>query len=218
MQKERDTHERGTRFLRLRKIATLAELVLHLHCSARTAQRRLAECKAIHSYNHNGRYYTLPQIPRFDPQGLWRYRGASFSRYGNLPETFVQLVRNSKAGLTAAEAGALLGLRPSSFLWSLRDHPALKREKHQGLYVYLASEPGLCAQQQRQRSQVVATIRPPTPSEAIAILAEKIKHPALTIAALCRRLEEQNLHVEPERIDAFFTRHGLTVKKTPHLP
>jgi hypothetical protein len=218
MPKERDTHERGTRFLRLRKIATLAELVLHLHCSARTAQRRLAECKAIHSYDHNGRYYTLPQIPRFDPHGLWRYRGVSFSRYGNLPETFVQLVRNSKAGLTAAEAGALLGLRPSSFLWSLRDHPALKREKHQGLYVYLASEPGLCAQQQRQRSQGVATIRPPTPSEAIAILVEKIKHPALTIAALCRRLEKQNLHVEPERIDAFFARHGLTVKKTPHLP
>ncbi len=218
MQQERDVRDRGTSFVRLRKIATLAELVLHLHCSARTVQRRLSEWKAIHSYDHNGRYYTLPQIPRFDPHGLWRYRGVSFSRYGNLPETFVQLVRNSPAGLTAAEAGALLGLRPSSFLWSLRDHPALKRKKHQGLYVYLASEPSLCAQQQRQRSQGVATIRQPTPAEAIAILVEKIKHPALTVAALCRRLEEQNLRVEPERIDAFFARQGLTVKKTPHLP
>ena len=215
---ERDAHDKVTRFLRLKKIATLAELVLHLHCSARTAQRRLAECKAIHSYNHNGRYYTLPQIPRFDTHGLWRYQGVFFSRYGNLPETFVQLVRNSQAGLTAAEAGALLGLRPSSFLWSLRDHPALKREKHQGLYVYLASEPGLCAQQQRHRSRGGETIRPPTPSEAIAILVEKIKHPTLTVAALGRRLREQNLHVDPERIDAFFARHGLTVKKTPHLP
>ncbi len=218
MQQDRDAHERGTTFLRLRKIATLAELVVHLHCSARTAQRRLAECKAIHSYNHNGRYYTLPQIPRFDTHGLWRYRGVSFSRYETLPETFVQLVRNSQAGLTAAEAGALLGLRPSSFLWSLRDHPAVKREKHQGLYVYLASEPGLCAQQQRQRSQRVETIRPPTPAEAIAILVEKIKHPALTVTALSRRLREHNLHIEPERLDAFFARHGLTVKKTPPLP
>ena len=218
MRQEHDAPDRGTRFLRLRKIATLAELVLHLQCSGRTAQRRLAECKAIHSYNHNGRYYTLPQIPRFDTHGLWRYQGVFFSRYGNLPETFVQLVRNSQAGLTAAEAGALLGLRPSSFLWSLRDHPALKREKHQGLYVYLASEPDLCAQQQRQRSQGVETIRPPTPSESIAILVEKIKHPALTVAALGRRLRKQNLYIEPERIDAFFVRHGLTEKKTPHLP
>jgi hypothetical protein len=215
MLQKRDAHERGTRFLRLRKIATLAELVLHLHCSPRTAQRRLAECKAIHSYNHNGRYYTLPQIPRFDTHGLWRYRGVFFSRYGNLPETFGQLVRNSQAGLTAAEAGALLGLRPSSFLWSLRDHPALKREKYQGRYVYLASAPGLCAQQRQQRTRVLKTIRQPTPPEAIAILVEKIKHPALNSEALGRRLREQNLPVEPEMIDAFFARHGLTVKKTP---
>jgi hypothetical protein len=33
---------------------------------------------------------------------LWRYRGAFFSRFGNLPETFVELVANAKAGLTAA--------------------------------------------------------------------------------------------------------------------
>lgn len=215
---ENDVHEKGPKFLRLKKIATLAELVLHLHCSTRTAQRRLAECKAIHSYDHNGRYYTLPQIPQFDTHGLWRYRGVSFSRYGNLPETFVQLVCNSQAGLTAAEAGALLGLRPSSFLWSLRNHPALKREKHQGLYVYLASDPSLCAQQQQQRSRRGETIRQPTPSEAIAILVEKIKHPTLNAEALCRRLGEQNLHVETEMIDGFLAHHGLTEKKTPRLP
>jgi len=216
MPHERDSPDRGMRFLSLRRIATLAELVLHLRCSPRTVQRRLAECKAIHSYNHNGRYYTLPEIPPFDPHGLWRYRGVFFSRYGNLPETFVQLVCSSQAGLTAAEAGALLGVRPSSFLWSLRNHPALKREKHQGLYVYLASDPGLCAQQQRHRSWVVETSRQPTQSEAIAILVEKIKHPALTVEALCRRLRGQNLQVEPEMIVSFFAHHGLAVKKTPH--
>jgi len=217
MQLEHEAHDRGTRFLRLKKIVTLGELVLHLHCSARTAQRRLAECKAIHSYNHNGRYYTLPQIPQFDAHGLWSHRGVLFSRHGNLPETFVQLVRNSQAGLTAAEAGALLRLRPSSFLWSLREHPALKREKHRGLYVYLASEPVLGAEQQRQRQQRIETVRQPSPSEAIAILVEKIKHPDISDAALSRRLAAQNLHVTPERINAFFTRHGMTVKKTPRL-
>jgi len=218
MPQERNAHDRGMRFLRLRRIATLIELRLHLRCSARTVQRRLAECKAINSYNHNGRYYTLPDIPTFDTHGLWRYRDVFFSRYGNLPETFVELVRNSPAGLTAAEAGELLGLRPSSFLWYLRDHPALRREKYQGLYVYLASESGLCAAQQRQRALVAQTIRRPTDAEAIAILVEKIKHPALSVEALSRRLREQNLRVEPERIGNFFVHHGLAVKKTPHLP
>ena len=218
MLQERAVDDRGTRFLRLKKIATLGELVLHLHCSARTVQRRLAECKALHSYNHNGRYYTLPQVPQFDSHGLWRYRGVFFSRYGNLPETFVQVVHQSPAGLTAAEAGELLGLRPSSFLWSLRNHPGLKREKHQGLYVYLADESQRRAEQQRQRARTPPAFREPTAPEAVALLVEKIKHPALNGKALCRRLREQGLHVEPERIDAFFARHGLTVKKTPRLP
>lgn len=218
MPQERNSHDRGMRFLRLRRIATLIELTLHLQCSARTVQRRLAECKALNSYNHNGRYYTLPEIPTFDPHGLWRYRNVFFSRYGNLPETFVELVRHSPAGLTAAEAGELLGVRPSSFLWSLHDHPALKREKHQGLYVYLASESGLCAVQQRHRALLARTIRQPTDAEAIAILVEKIKHPALSVEALSRRLSAQNLRAEPAMISNFFTHHGLAVKKTPPLP
>ena len=216
MPEKRAAQEKTTAFLRLKRIATLAELVLHLHCSPRTVQRRLAQCQAIHSYNHNGRYYTLPQIPPFDVHGLWRYRGVFFSRYGNLPQTFVQLVHHSPAGLTAAEAGELLGLRPSSFLWSFRSHPALKREKHQGFYVYLAGKSDRRAEQQRQRARALPTRRRPTEAEAIAILVEKIKHPTLSVAALSRGLAKQNLRVEPERIGDFLAHHGLGVKKTPH--
>jgi hypothetical protein len=206
------------RFLRLRRIATLTELALHWQCSTRTVQRRLAACKAFNSYNRNGRYYTLPEIPTFDTHGLWRYRDVFFSRHGNLPETFVELVRNAPAGLTAAEAGKLLGLRPSSFLWSLRNHPGLKREKYQRRYVYLASESGRYAAQQRQRALVARMIRRPTDAEAIAILVEKIKRPGLSDKALSRRLSAQNLRVEPEMIGNFFADHGLAVKKTPRFP
>lgn len=218
MSEERKSCEKTVRFLRLKRIVTMVELTLHLECSARTVQRRLAECKVINSYNQNGRYYTLPEVPEFDANGLWRYRGAFFSKYGNLPETFVQLVLRSPSGLTAAEAGVLLGLRPSSFLWSLRNRQEVKREKHQGLYVYLASETDLSVRQQRQRMLAAETIRQPTQAEAIAILVEKIKHPALSPEELGRRLGKQDLQVEPEIIGSFLARHGLAVKKTPHSP
>ena len=216
MPKERAAPDRAAGFLRLKRIVTLVELAVHLHCSARTAQRRLTQCRAIHSYNHNARYYTLPQIPQFDERGLWRYRGVFFSRYGNLPQTFAQLVHQSPAGLTAAEAGELLGLRPSSFLWSLRHHPAVKREKHQGLYVYWAGDADRRAAQQRQRAQALPTPRGLTEAEAIAILVEKIKHPAASVGALSRRLDLQSLRVAPERIGEFLAQHGVGVKKTPH--
>lgn len=205
-----------SRFLRIRKIATLAELALHLNYSRRTVQRRLADWHAIRSYNRNGSYYALPDIPTFDANGLWRYRGVYFSKFGNLPETFAELVAHSPAGLTASEAGELLGLRPSSFLWSLREHHALSREKHMGCYLYLSSAPDRSQAQRRQRELMSGAARLPTDSEAVAILIEKIKHPDLGHEALSRQLDKQKVFVGPAIIHDFFLRHNLAEKKTPH--
>lgn len=216
MAQDRSNQSKGLKFFRIKKVVTLAELAIHLHCSRRTVQRRLADWQAITSYNRNGSYYTLPDIAAFDANGLWRYRGAFFSRFGNLPETFVQLVSTSQAGLTAAEAGTLLGLRPSSFLWSFREHPALKREKHQGLYVYYSSGPTRKKKQEEQRRLMQRESRFPVDFEAIAILVEKIKCPSLSNEALSQRLRKQKLSIEPEMIKNLFVKHDLTVKKTPH--
>lgn len=211
------TEDKGLKFLRVKRVVTLAELALYLNCSPRTVQRRLADWQAINSYNRNGSCYTLLNIPKFDANGLWRYRGAFFSRFGNLTATFVQLVGNSQAGLTAAEAGDLLGVRPSSFLWSLRNHPALKREKHQGLYVYLSSTPARYSSQRQQRNLIRKTTRLPTNFEAVAILVEKIKYPTLSNEALSLLLRRQKLFIEPEVVQNLFVRHDLAVKKTPRL-
>jgi arginine repressor len=109
--------------IRRKKIVTLDELATSLHCSKRTVQRRLAQLKTIRSYNRNGQYYTLEEIPKFDTNGLWHYRETYFSRFGNLTQTFIQLVQTSGAGLTSHEAGDLIGLRPSSFLWNFHMQP-----------------------------------------------------------------------------------------------
>ena len=215
MARNQSTQEKGPGFLRIKKVVTLAELALHFDCSGRTVQRRLADWQAINSYNRNGSYYTLADIPKFDASGLWRYRGVFFSKFGSLPETFVQLVARSSAGLTAAEAGELLGLRPSSFLWSLREHPALRREKHQGRYIYLCSDPARYQDQKQQRGLMRGTLRAATDSEAVSILIEKIKRPSLSDDELSRRLKKQKVFVEPEMIHDLFVRHNLAVKKTP---
>ena len=58
------------RRFRAKKIITLDQLSDALQRSRRTAQRRLTEWQAINSYNKNGAYYTLPDIPVFDANGL----------------------------------------------------------------------------------------------------------------------------------------------------
>jgi len=86
--------DRGLALMRSKIVVTLPELASHLQRSPRTAQRCLADCKAINSYNKNGSRYTLPDIAKFDKNGLWHFKGIFFSRFGDLPLTFVKLVES----------------------------------------------------------------------------------------------------------------------------
>ena len=208
------TEDRARKAFRRRKIMTLGEVADLIHSSIHTARRRLKTWQARNSYNHNGRYYTLPGVPAFDVNGLWRWRGVFFSQYGNLKQTVIELVRRAQAGLDAGEMRSLLGLDPRSFLSAFANHPRLRREKAEGRFVYYCADPSVYSEQQQRRA-LSAKGRQPTPFEAIAILVEKIKHPAMSNEALSRRLRKQKLSVEPETIDNLFVRHGLAVKKTP---
>ena len=198
------------------KIMTLGEVAEFIRSSIHTARRRLKQWRAANSYNHNGRYYTLPHVPEFDGDGLWRWRGVFFSQYGNLKQTVVALVQRSPAGLDAGELRALLGLDPRSFLSAFATDPQLRREKTQGRFVYYSADAAMYRGQRERRGLLNATCRQPTPFEAIAILVAKIKHPALSHEALSRQLQKQKVLVEAATIQDFFLRHGLTVKKTPH--
>ena len=208
--------ERARKAFGRRKIMTLGEVAEFIRSSIHTARRRLKQWQAANSYNHNGRYYTLPDVPEFDGNGLWRWRGVFFSQYGNLKQTVRALVQGSPAGLDASELRALLGLDPRSFLSAFANDPQLRREKTQGRFVYYGADAAVYRGQRERRSMQQATCRPPTPSEAIAILVEKIKYPALSHEALSRQLRKQKVLVEPATIQNFFLHHGLTVKKTPH--
>ena len=208
--------EKARRAFRREMILTLAEVADLIHSSIYTARRRLKEWQALTSYNQNGRYYALPDVPTFDANGLWQRRGVYFSRYGNLKQTVVELVRRSPAGLDAGELRSLLGLDPRSFLSAFAKHPQLKREKTRGRFVYYCSDPVLYNKQRQRRWALNTKGRQPTPAEAVAILVKKIKYPSLSTEALSRRLRKQNLSVSPEIIENLFLRHDLTLKKTPH--
>jgi hypothetical protein len=200
---------------RAKKTASVDEIAAILGASLPTARRRLKAWGAYRSYNHNGRFYALPAVVRFDDNGLWQYRGIGFSEHGNLGQTLVQLVTRSEGGLCAAELGVLLGMAPHAFLSQFRAHPALSRQKHQGRFVYFS------AQAQRHLRQVEARERKregaelPGDSEAVAILVSAIKHPGLSARQLCRKVEKDGGASTPQRIENLFARHGLTLKKTP---
>ena len=199
------------------KVMTITELTLLLNCSVRTVRRRLKSWRAISSYNGNGRFYALPQVVRFDENGLWCWRGARFSRHGTLTETVTALVNASDAGLTAAELSDILGLNAHSFISAFAAHQQLTRERIAGRYVYFASDSGLRQTQRRARLGLDPGTGAELPSDgdAVLIFAEMIRCPELEPEQISRRLAADGVRVDAQQIRRLLRRHALPKKRAP---
>ena len=196
-----------------KKIMTLPEVMQVLDCSSRSAHRRLKQWKACCSYNGNGRFYTLPHIPHYGPEGVWRHRKAFFSRHGNLKQTVVHLVKNSRQGFDASEIGGVLRLAPHSFIWHFRSVPGIKREKMGKRFVYFCDEPEVYLRQKQARAEAVAR-EPhlPPDADAVVILVDRIKHPHSSIQECARRLQRKGRGIGYETIAHLLGHHGIEKK------
>jgi len=201
-----------------KKFFMLNELVSLLGCSSRTAQVKLKFCKAYTSYNQNGKHYTLPEIPRFDVNGLWRYKNIAFSKHGNLKQTIIHLVMVSSAGLSGRQLGELLGLVPQSFMHHFRKCPGLRREKHEGVFVYFADEPEIYEMQRRQKQKTVyrSAIAAISEPDAVMILVAIISHHGISADDILALPKIQKSKLTLPMIRGFMEHHGL-VKKIPVL-
>ena len=206
------------KIFRRRKVLTVSDLASLMQCSLITVRRKLKQWNAYTSYNQNGRYYVLPDVPQFDSNGLWRYRDICFSQYGNLTQTVIHLVKNAPAGFAASEIGELLHIQPRSFLSLFREHPALTRKQFRRHYVYVAADATINRKQIEQRGKMTLHAQRPSDIEAIAILVETIKQPGLNIEKLCTQLKAKKYNITPETVRNLFAYHGLPTKKTPRLP
>ena len=137
-------------FLSQRLIASLDELKGAIGSPATsTILRKLRELDYLSSYSHRGGYYTLPSIPKFDERGLWHHLSVGFSKHGNLIATCEVFVEQSRAGLSAGQLDALLGVECKRALNQLYHEGKIARCKFDAVYVYLARDSN------RRRSQEI---------------------------------------------------------------
>ena len=195
---------------------TVDEIETILNCSAITVRRYLKQWQAITSYNLNGRYYVLPDTPKFDEYGLWQHQSIRFSQHGNLKRTIVRMVENSSGGLEASAIFDLLGLTSYSLLLGLVKSSLLQRKKVDGVFVYFsATKEGIDKQfGNRLAMGQEGTVDLPSDAVAVAILVERIKCSKTDWKLLSRRLENRGLTVSRKTIENFFAYHGIQ-KKTP---
>src|ERR1700682_3517618 len=120
-------------FLHQKRIATLPELKQVLGTTVDTTVfPKLKELSYRSSYSHRGRYYTLDEIPQFDPKGLWSFQEVWFSRWGNLVTSLEALVSTAPQGYFAHELQQLLHVEVKDALLQLVEQHRVARQQVTG--------------------------------------------------------------------------------------
>ena len=136
--------DRLRKLLLSKKIATLPELKQALGTTVDTTVfRKLKELSYFSSYSHRGRYYTLAEIPQFDPHGLWSFQSVWFSRWGTLVLSAETLVNRASQGYFANELQQLLHVEVKDALLHLVEQERIARQLVTGLFLYCSSDPSV---------------------------------------------------------------------------
>jgi len=191
------------------KINPLAEAMQYAVPSVR---RFLAQTGYYSSFTHNGVWYTLSSIPRFNRRGLWFYHDIGFSKAGSLTATIVALIQQSQAGMTAEEIGGILQCRCHSVLVNLYRQAKLQRQKQGRSYIYFAGDPQTAKSQRKAKTLQQSTVKQLPAEIAVFILAEYIKHPDANFPELAQEISAKGITVSPVQIKNLFAQHGIKKK------
>jgi len=165
MKKKKYHTEELKKLLVKNQISTMAEMKEAMGTTVdATIFRKLRELFYLRSYSHRGKYYTLPEVVRFNEQGLWSCRGVHFSKQGSLLNTIEHHVGYSEVGYFEFELESLLhvGIRVA-VLKLLRDH-RIYRQKVSGRYLYCSSRmkkrKGQCSERKMQQAIADSALEP----------------------------------------------------------
>jgi len=192
------------------KVLTIVELFNLLPLSIATLRRRLKDWHALSSYNHSGRYYTLPFIPKFNKNGLWKHQGIFFSKHRTLKNTVIHLVQISKRGLSNSEIESILWVNPNSYLPQYKQITGVKREKYKRQVVYFSADEELYRRQKQNRLPPEPTVmKLPPDALGIIILVKLVKNPNSTPAELSDILRRDGYEIPAHMIENLFEYHGI---------
>lgn len=207
---------RISQLFKLQKCLTLENLCTSLNYSDRSAQRLLKSIGYYSSFTHNGKWYTLQNIPVFDNNGLWFYQGIGFSKYRDLNSTIRHLIDCSAEGLMASDLSKTLSTSCPPVLNRLYKANKIDRVKTHRGFVYLSANHSI-KRQQISRFEKTHRLQRPSDMDSITILVEFIRNPNRTFEELAIHLNQKRVFCSAEMIKNLFVYFGLE-KKIPKRP
>lgn len=187
-------------------------LAAQMKYSIPSVRRFLAKVGYLSSFTHNGSWYTLRSIPRFDRDGLWFFRDIGFSRSGSLTSTLIDLTERSPAGMTAEKLGEKLRVRCHSILVQLFRNGKIQRQKSGRSHVYFSVDPPIAAIQ--RRAMTTRSLPVQLPAEiSVLVLVEFIQNPNSSFENLAKAIAHKTrVAIDVSQIQWLFDQYGL--KKT----
>ncbi len=208
--------DRISQFLELQKCLTLEDLCTLLNYSRRSVQRLLKLIGYYSSFTHNGKWYTLHNVPVFDNDGLWFYKGIGFSKYQDLNATIRHLIEKSAGGLMAGDLSKTLSTSCAPVLNRLYKSNKIDRVKIHRAFVYLSTDRTIKRQQICYLKKTHGLQRP-SETDTIVILVEFIRNPNRTFEELAFHLNQKRIFCSADTIKNLFVYYGLE-KKFPKMP
>ncbi len=199
------------------RVLTIEELCDRLRCSGRTVLRRLDEHGYFSSYNYSGSFLTIPEVAEFDTRGLWVWKAARFSKYGNLKHTIEHFVEADERGMTHEELATILGVRAFNSLRELVHERRIHRERLGPTFVYFNPKaPARREQINRRRLFLQEHQKPrPTSRQIIATLVELIRDPEAKREDIVLRCQRAGVSISRDVVDSIFETYDLDKKRAP---
>lgn len=197
------------------RVLTLDQLADRFDLSRATVFRRLREHGYYSSYNYSGRFLTIDEVAEFDPQGLWVYKSARFSKHGTLKRTVEHFVGSSERGMTHEELAMVLGVRTHDVLLELVRGDKLTRERLGPTFVYFERRRSIRMQQILRRRQFFERKQAASPTSQliIATLLEVIKDPKVQREEIGVRCRRSGVSISRATVDAIFEMFDLDKKR-----
>jgi hypothetical protein len=188
-----------------------------------TVARALTKHGYFSSYNHNGKFYVLRDVPQFDEWGLWSWRDVRFSEQGTLIKTAVYLVDQAPAGYTTEELTARLLVDVAHLLSRLVRERRISQQALRGRHVvYLSANSDRARSQWKQRQQLpMASVmkgRVGLPagiaaSQVIDILRQMIVAPEGRPELWARQLKTRGLPASANEVQRVIEHYALEKKR-----
>lgn len=168
-------------FFKVNIIATMKQLKAALGTAVdMTVYRKLRLLSYLSSYSHQGKYYTLNELVRFDRLGLCKHQHARFSKYGTLINTAQALISLAEKGYSLSELRQVVGCEVKETLLALVRQRRIHREVIDGQFVYFAASPEMQRKQHLARLKVQANLG----LEGTELLAHEVRAAILLFVSL----------------------------------